>query len=169
MAHEEPGSTAAETPPADGRPSTAAIAAGTIEIVSRAGDSALRMVMVERLSGDGELAVEVVSEGFRGVQNVWFQAYEVSRFVTELERFGREGKGSVNLRSMSPDKFTLDFMPFSNKRAVLVTIRLQRHGFWGEPRYAQSLFVAFEWEPTGIPGLVAQLRALLGLLAQSLN
>ncbi len=116
-------------------------------------------------TGDGELLGEIASEGFRARQNVWFEAYELSRFITELERYGTSGKGSVNLRSMSPEKFTIDFLPFSNKRVVLLAVRLQRHGFWGEPRYAQSLFVAFEWDPDGIAALVASLHRLIARLS----
>lgn len=132
----------------------------TVELRSAAGDSWIRFTLGQMLGGDGELAVEIGSEGFTGRQDVWFQAYEIGRFATELRRLHEEGKGPVGLRSMSPEKFMMDFLPFTNRARAIVSIRLQRHAFWGEPRFAQSLFVAFEWERAELPGLIAQVEAL---------
>ena len=128
----------------------------SVRIQSIAGDSYVHLTLGQMLGGDGELSIELASQGFTGTQEVWFQAYEIGRFATELRRFEREGKGPVNLRSMSPEKFMLDFVPFANRSRAIVTIRLQRHAFWGEPRFAQSLFVAFEWDRAMLPALIGQ-------------
>ena len=136
------------------------VAAPTVRIQSVAGDSWIRLTLGQMLAGDGELAVEIESQGFTGRQDVWFQAYEIGRFATELQRYATEGKGPVSLRSMSPEKFMLDFVPFTNRSRAIVTLRLQRHAFWGEPRFAQSLFVAFEWDRAQLPDLISQVEGL---------
>lgn len=142
----------APAPATDGPP--------TVEMRSVAGDSWVRFTLGQMLGGDGELAVEIASQGFTGTQDVWFQAYEIGRFATELRRLQADGKGPVSLRSMSPEKFMLDFMPFAQRDKAIVTMRLQRHAFWGEPRFAQSLFVGFEWDRAQLPELIAQVEAL---------
>jgi hypothetical protein len=139
----------------------APVAAAAVELRSVAGDSLVRLTMGQRLGDDGEIAVEIDSQGFQGRQDVWFQAYEIGRFATELRRFQAQGKGPVNLRSMSPEKFMLDFVPFAKRDRAIVTLRLQRHAFWGEPRFAQSLFVAFEWDRAGLEPLIAGVDALV--------
>ena len=154
MSADAPDAPPAETPPPALR---AVLASGT-------GDNAITLTLGQVLGGDGELAVEVASQGFGGRQDVWFQAYELGRFATELRRFARDGKGPVNLRSMSPEKFMLDLVPFSKRDRALVTVRLQRHAFWGEPRFAQSLFAAFEWERERLDPLIAEVEALVAAM-----
>lgn len=136
------------------------VAPPTVRIHATAGDSTITLTLGQMLAGDGELAIEIQSQGFTGRQDVWFQAYEIGRFATELQRYATEGKGPVSLRSMSPEKFMLDFLPFTNRDRAIVTLRLQRHAFWGEPRFAQSLFVAFEWDKAQLPDLIAQVEGL---------
>jgi len=136
----------------------------TIEIRARAGDAAVSLTLGQRLGGDGELAVTLTSQGFAGRQDVWFQTYELGRFATELRHFEAERRGPVNLQSMSPEKFMLDFRPVAKRDQAIVVARLQRHAFWGDPRFAQSLQIAFEWDRAHLPDLIAQVDAMIGAL-----
>lgn len=136
----------------------------TVVIRARAGDSAITLTLGQRLAGDGELAVTLTGQGFTGRQDVWFQAYELGRFATELRYFEAARRGPVNLQSMSPEKFMLDFRPFTKRDQAIVVARLQRHAFWGDPRFAQSLQVAFEWDRAHLPDLIGQVDALVAAM-----
>lgn len=75
-------------------------------------------------AGDVRLEVRASADSFCGATSCWVQADEMASFTSALSQFSASLQGTAELRSISPDEFTLSLTAINPRGYVLVRVEL---------------------------------------------
>ncbi|WP_139991877.1 hypothetical protein [Paenibacillus paridis] len=97
------------------------------------------------------LSVSVADNGFCGENpEVWFEADEVTRFVTALQKMDRGRKGSAALTSISPDECFLAIRSVDQSGHLVLEYQLSRHVYLEHSSQKRLVFGGFDLNPTDL-------------------
>ncbi|WP_141504393.1 WapI family immunity protein [Paenibacillus luteus] len=97
------------------------------------------------------LSVSVADSGFCGENpEVWFEADEVSRFVTAVQKLDRERKGSAKLSSMSPDECLLAIISVDRSGHLVLEYQLSSQVYLEHSSQKRLVSGGFDLNPTDL-------------------
>lgn len=118
-------------------------------------------------SEDLQVRVEIAAAGLRGIApELNIGAPELARFVEEFTEFEERRSGSVTLNGLwNLDELALTFAVVHPKGDVEVRARMKRTSWGFNKPAAGSIDLHFAIDPTSLPAIRDQFRALLSFQA----
>ncbi|WP_057634084.1 WapI family immunity protein [Stenotrophomonas humi] len=126
------------------------------------------LVVLERVpvgvpnEGDLRVQVSVTLGAFCGTYDyVWLEQAALAEFVERLTSLERSRSGEALLQSLSPDEFSFKLRSRDNSGHFVAEVSLQRYQYSGPIYWPTNVSGGFELEPTELPKIVSQFRALV--------
>ena len=112
--------------------------------------------------GDLRVQVSVTLGAFRGTyDSVWLEQPVLSDFVESLASLERTRSGEALLQSATPEEFSIKLRSRDNSGHLVAEVSLQRYQYSGPTYWPTKVSGGFELEPTELPKIVSQFRALV--------
>jgi hypothetical protein len=106
--------------------------------------------------------VTVTLQEFLGTyDSVYLELPALAEFIKSLTRLEHTRSGEAELQGMSPGEFSLKLRSRDNLGHLVVEVMLQRYQYSGPTYWPTKVSGGFELEPTDLPKIVNQFRALV--------
>ena len=112
--------------------------------------------------GDVRIKVTVTLRDFSGAyDSVYLDQSTLAGFLEAITDMERTRSGSAELKSMSPNEFSLQVRSRDSLGHFVVEVALQRFQYSGPTYWPTTVSGGFELDPTELPRLAQQFRALI--------
>lgn len=114
-------------------------------------------------AGNVRISVQVTLGEFNGkYESVWLEEPCLRDFVQQLAMVEETRRGSVTLRSASPDEFLLTIRSQGMLGRFIGEVSLTRYRYLDSTPWPTTVAGGFEIDPTSLPSLLDDFRSLHG-------